>query len=486
MTFQSSPADDLPPHSSEAEQGVLGCVLLKPESALLEARASILRPEDWFYDLRHAAIFRACCDLQDARSPVDLITLQDQLNSRGQLESIGGIPYLSALPDAVPSAANLSYYLGIGGEKADLRKMLRVLTENAARIKENGRPAAELLASVERDVIAVRARRDSFQLEERLFNPMLTPPELRPVFSIHGRPFATPGNLTNVIAQAKSGKTAFITSIIASVMALDGADTLGVESQNPEEKAVLHFDTEQAREDHWHQVNRMLRRGGLRQIPQWLRSYCFTGFDARKARLAVLAAVDNAAQKFPGIHSIHIDGYADLVRDVNDAAECNEFVASFHALAIEHDCPIIGVIHQNPASEKTRGHLGSQLERKAESNLRLEKDGDAIEVWSEKQRRAPIPKGSGPRFKWSDEAAMHVSIETGGEARNSAKAEKLILVRDEMFGSRASMRYSEMISTLKNEMRVTEKTAERRIAEFRQFNLIEKSFANLWTKKDIQ
>src|SRR5262249_9188485 len=141
-------------------------------------------------------------------------------------------------------------------------------------------------------------------------------------------------------------------------------------------------------------------------------------------------------------HSIVIDGVADLVADVNDAVECNAFVAELHALAIRFDCPITVVIHINPGSEtgKTRGHLGSQLERKAETNLRLDKDGEVTSVWSEKQRRAPILKGKGPRFQWGSEAGMHVSIQPGQSPSEIARRRDAVALCKDVFHAQPSMR----------------------------------------------
>jgi hypothetical protein len=121
------------------------------------------------------------------------------------------------------------------------------------------------------------------------------------------------------------------------------------------------------------------------------------------------------------------------VVDVNDSAESNAFVAAYHDLAIRHKCPVIGVLHLNPGSEKSRGHLGSQLERKSETNLRLETDGEFTEIWSARQRRTPILKGSGPRFRWDDEVKMHVSVESGREARLAVKAETARTYADDVF-----------------------------------------------------
>jgi hypothetical protein len=125
--------------------------------------------------------------------------------------------------------------------------------------------------------------------------------------------------------------------------------------------------------------------------------------------LAVVMA--DAAAAHGGIHAVIIDGIADLVVDVNDSKECNQIVAELHTLAIRYDCAIIAVIHKNPGSDKVRGHLGSQIERKAETNLSLDKEDEVTIVWSQKQRRSPILKKNGPRFRWSDDMKMHVTVE---------------------------------------------------------------------------
>ena len=106
--------DRLPPHSPEAEQGVLGCALISPNDCMGECIEKLKDDvQQVFYDLRHQTIYEALATMYDAREPVDIITLQQRLKDKGLLDQIGGITYLSQLQDAVPSAANLSYYLEI-------------------------------------------------------------------------------------------------------------------------------------------------------------------------------------------------------------------------------------------------------------------------------------------------------------------------------------------------------------------------------------
>jgi hypothetical protein len=474
--------DNLPPCAEEAEIGVAGCVLVDSLFCRPILRREGIGHGD-FYDNRRGAILSIALALADEGIPADDVLLLPRLQAAGvEADS----DFLKGLRDSVPSAANLEYYLPDLKEAAQRRKIIRASFDVQRAASNQDATIEEVVSRASELSRIVGAEAGCLNLQERLFNPAIAPPELRRVYEIQGKPFATPGNLSNVISQVKSGKSAFLGAIGASTLALDGADTLSVSSSNPHCKAVLHFDTEQSKDDHWHQVQRMMRRAGIRQLPEWFLSYCFTGFDARKARAAVVAAMQDAAERFGGIHSALIDGYADLVCDVNDPAECNEFVASFHALAMEYDCPIIGVIHQNPGTEKIRGHLGSQLERKAESNLRLEKEGDIIEVWSDKQRRAPIIKGTGPRFQWCDHAGMHVSDEVAQSAKLNEKRERLAIELEIIFGERSAMTYSDLVSTFISKLKVSESSAERKYRECRQLGLIKKEFGNLYTRKELQ
>ena len=321
------------------------------------------------------------------------------------------------------------------------------------------------------------------EIAERRFDETAEPPAERPIYSVCGIPICTPGNLQVVNAQAKSGKSAVLGAMLSATFALNGADTLGFTSTNPDGKAVLHFDTEQSRAHHWRLVKRAKKRASADSLPAWVQSYCFTDFGARKARQAVWHRAETAAQEFGGIHSILIDGVADLVADVNDAEECNAFVADLHALAIRFDCSITGIIHQNPNGDKTRGHLGSQLERKAETNLRLDKDGETISVWSDKQRCAPILKGKGPRFQWDDEKQMHVSVQPGLSPRESERMAEAIDLRDDVFQSRPSMRRCDIEQEIQVGTKCGAKTAQRTVSKWASWGLIEKSVAGLWIPK---
>src|SRR5690348_1871889 len=156
---QSALADRLPPHSPEAEQGVLGCVLLSPNECMGECVEKLKDSGEVFYDLRHQTIFETLLAMYDTREAIDVITLQQQLKDKQLLEQIGGIAYLAQLQDAVPSAANLSYYLDIVREKFLLRKMIQTCTEVVGRVYDYEGEVDTLLDEVERDVLRISESR---------------------------------------------------------------------------------------------------------------------------------------------------------------------------------------------------------------------------------------------------------------------------------------------------------------------------------------
>src|SRR5580765_1706438 len=151
--------DRLPPNSPEAEQGVLGCVLLSPNDCMGECIEKFKAGADAFYDLRHQTIFSTLAEMYDSREAIDVITLQQRLKNKQLLEEVGGIAYLSALPDTVPSAANLSYYLDIVLEKYLLRKMIHTCTDVVGRVYDYEGDVDALMDEVERDILRISESR---------------------------------------------------------------------------------------------------------------------------------------------------------------------------------------------------------------------------------------------------------------------------------------------------------------------------------------
>ena len=152
--------DRLPPHALEAEQGVLGCMFLDPAESIGKCLEKLKAGSECFYDLRHRTLFDHLVTMYDSRQPVDLITVQQRLKDMQQLEAVGGLAYLSGLMDAVPSAANLEYYLGIVREKHLLRRMLQACSGVIGRVHEHEGEVDQLLDEVERDILRISEERE--------------------------------------------------------------------------------------------------------------------------------------------------------------------------------------------------------------------------------------------------------------------------------------------------------------------------------------
>src|ERR1700677_2135738 len=151
--------DRLPPHSIEAEQGVLGCVLLSPNDCMGECIEKLKPAHLAFYDLRHQTLFQVLVEMYDEKQAIDLITLQQRLKNKQIIESVCGLAYLSILPDAVPSAANLPYYLDIVLEKYLLRKTVQTCTDIAGRVYDYEGEVDAWLDEVERDILRISQER---------------------------------------------------------------------------------------------------------------------------------------------------------------------------------------------------------------------------------------------------------------------------------------------------------------------------------------
>lgn len=147
--------DRLPPHSIEAEQGVLGCLLLAHKDCMGECVQKFARGYEVFYDLRHQTVYDVLLEMYEDDATVDLITLMQKLKNAQQLENVGGLAYLSSLPDAVPSAANLEYYMEIVLEKYLLRKLIQTCTGIIGRVFDYQGGAREFVDQAEADVHAI-------------------------------------------------------------------------------------------------------------------------------------------------------------------------------------------------------------------------------------------------------------------------------------------------------------------------------------------
>ncbi|MBI3343942.1 MAG: replicative DNA helicase [Gammaproteobacteria bacterium] len=143
----------VPPHSIEAEQSLLGGLML--DNSAWDQIADIVDEED-FYRRDHRLIFRAIRELANHSNPYDVVTLSDWLKNLGELDQAGGLAYLGTLANNTPSAANIKSYAHIVRERSVLRQLAQVGTEiSNSAFKPEGRDSIELLDEAEKRVFAI-------------------------------------------------------------------------------------------------------------------------------------------------------------------------------------------------------------------------------------------------------------------------------------------------------------------------------------------
>lgn len=150
--------DRQPPFDLEAEQGVLGSIMLKPD--VCDDMVMILRPDD-FYDDANQSIYGQIVDLNDSGKKIDLTLLCDRLKSAGKFESVGGAAYLAKLMDAVPHAAHAVYYANIVREKSTYRSLINASELILKSAYEQSGEAREVLSKAEQEIFAILDERGS-------------------------------------------------------------------------------------------------------------------------------------------------------------------------------------------------------------------------------------------------------------------------------------------------------------------------------------
>ncbi|QJD85744.1 replicative DNA helicase [Cohnella herbarum] len=150
--------DRIPPQNLEAEQAVLGAILL--ESEALIASMERLKAED-FYSVSHQRIFDAMVALNDDNQPIDLVTLTARLQDLGQMDEVGGVMYLAKLANSVPTAANVEYYAQIVEEKSILRRLIRTATQIVSNGYATEDDVGVLLNDAEARIMEISSRRSA-------------------------------------------------------------------------------------------------------------------------------------------------------------------------------------------------------------------------------------------------------------------------------------------------------------------------------------
>jgi len=162
----------MPPHSNDAEQSVLGGLLL--DNQALENVQELLRPPD-FYRADHRLVYEAILDLSDKGGPFDVLMVADWLAKRDQLENAGGVDYLGELVEAVPTAVNIAAYAHVIREHALLRRLIEVGTEIAQQCyKTEGRSGNDVLEFAESSIFAIADEGDRVKRGFRSIKDLMT------------------------------------------------------------------------------------------------------------------------------------------------------------------------------------------------------------------------------------------------------------------------------------------------------------------------
>lgn len=224
--------DRVPPQNIEAEQSVIGAILL--ENEILPSVMEYLSPDDFYRDT-HKKIYSAMLELYERSEPIDFITLTEQLRRKEELEAVGGASYLSSIISYVPTSANVRYHAKIVKEKAILRNLISTATEIIRMGYEpetSGMDVDQILDNAESKIFGISEKRvkgsyihiknvlkDTIELVDKLYNKKELITGLPTGFidlDVTTTGFH-PGDLIVVGARPGMGKTAFCLNIAAHV-----------------------------------------------------------------------------------------------------------------------------------------------------------------------------------------------------------------------------------------------------------------------------
>lgn len=388
--------DRMPPASVEAEQAVLGAMLLKPDAVTTAAEE--LSADD-FYRETHRLIFEAMMELKERTEPVDLVTLTEQLKKADKLAKIGGIPALSLIANSVPTAANVHYHARIVHEKAQLRSLINAATEIAGAAYESADEVEDIMDSAEKRILAVssgKRSKDFVPLQDILLDT-LEQIDLRynNKGSITGLPtgFTELDHLTAglqksdlilVAARPSMGKTAFTLNIAAHVVLRAKEPVAFFSLEMSKEQLVQRLLCSEGRID-----SQRLRVGELEE-KEWgdlidtanrLSAAPLYIDDTPGITVMELRSKARRLKAEHGLSLIVID-YLQLMQGRgnkngdNRQQEISEISRSLKALARELNVPVIAL------SQLSRSVESRQIKRPMLSDLResgsLEQDADIV------------------------------------------------------------------------------------------------------------
>ncbi|NLX86792.1 MAG: replicative DNA helicase [Clostridiales bacterium] len=384
----------IPPHSIEAEQSVLGAMLLDRE-AIISASEHI-KPEDFYRD-SHREIYEAIMELFDRGEPVDLVTLTEQLRQRNTLEAVGGVAFLTDLSSSVPTTANVVHYAKIIHEKSLLRKLIRVCGEISDKSFEASEETVAIIEFAEKEIFDISQRRTS-----KGFTPLkdILVSSYNKIEELYNTKGKTTGvstgfidvdsktsglqksDLILVAARPSMGKTAFALNI-AQHAALKGGIPVAIFSlEMSKEQLVNRMICAEASID-----SHKLRTGNLADedwprlaeaVSRLSKANIYID-DTPGITVAEMRSKCRRLKLERGLELVLID-YLQLMQGSGRAEsrqqEISEISRSLKALAREMDCPVLAISQLSRAPEMRSEHR-PMLSDLRESGA-IEQDADVV------------------------------------------------------------------------------------------------------------
>ena len=390
----------VPPHSIEAEQSVLGGLLL--DNGAWDRAGDLLTDGD-FYRFEHRTIFAAIGTLISATKPADVITVFEQLQSVGKAEECGGLAYLNALAQSVPSAANLRRYAEIVRERAILRKLVAASDEIATNaFNPQGRSVSQILDEAEGKIFKIGEEgsrtKQGFQPIDQLVVQLIDRVNelaengaedvtgVRTGFYDLDRMTAglQPGDLLILAARPSMGKTAFALNIAEHVSVQEGLPVVVFSMEMGASQLALRMvgslgridqsglRTGRLRDDEWGRLTEAVDKLGKASL--------FIDETPALTPAELRARSRRQARQCGKLGLIVID-YLQLMSgsgkgEENRATEIGEISRGLKALAKELQCPVIALSQLNRSVE-TRTDKRPMMSDLRESGA-IEQDADVI------------------------------------------------------------------------------------------------------------
>jgi energy-coupling factor transporter ATP-binding protein EcfA2 len=331
----------------------------------------------------------------------------------------------------------------------------------------------EMLDSMYEDTISVMR---SCEIDFK--NPPKAP---EPLITINDVTIGTPGNILCIAGSEGSGKTNFLGGMLSGALKPDNTtvDTLGTFIQSNEgEKAILLYDTEQSEFQLFKNISYIIDRSQRSAPPRWFKAFGLVGISRNERMNLILESMDRLYYEHGGIHMVVIDGIADLLNGVNDEESSVKLIEELFRMAAIYNTCILCVVHMAPSGMKLRGHLGSEVQRKAAGILLVEKETNtnysvvkALKVRDGSPLDVPLIQ-----FGWDKAQGRHIYLgNKSKEESESRKINELSEVAREIFAKKSVLGYSELLNAVMEALDIKDRMARNYIKFMKDNGIIEKS-----------